>query len=185
MKNKFTAKEIIGWYNDKKRDLPWRKNNNFYKVWISEVMLQQTKIITVIPYYKKWINKFKNIDAVANANQNDILKAWEGLGYYARARNFHNACKEIKRNNYNTNTIKYNADEISPGIMVCFHKCINLITSRLISTINPGLIMTYYLLILQKLLLKSSWMYLFLKYQLNVHSILILFLAGPYQEFLC
>ena len=78
---KFKPEEIISWYKIQKRNLPWRENNIFYNVWVSEVMLQQTKIKTVIPYYTKWIKKFKNINSVSKADNNTILKMWEGLGY--------------------------------------------------------------------------------------------------------
>ena len=102
---KFKPEEIISWYKIQKRNLPWRENNIFYNVWVSEVMLQQTKIKTVIPYYTKWIKKFKNINSVSKADDNTILKMWEGLGYYARARNFHDACQQITNKKLNVDTM--------------------------------------------------------------------------------
>ncbi len=80
--------------------MPWRGEKDLYKIWLSEVMLQQTQVKTVIPYYKNWINKFPNIKSVALTSEKEILKAWEGLGYYSRARNFQHACKSIV-SNYN------------------------------------------------------------------------------------
>jgi len=77
------------------RDLPWRKTNDLYKIWLSEVMLQQTRVDTVVPYYLKWVKKYKSIKSVSEADEQKLLKLWEGLGYYSRCRNFHKACKVI------------------------------------------------------------------------------------------
>ena len=86
---------LLSWFDTNKRVLPFRENNNPYNVWVSEVMLQQTKVETVIPYFNAWIQKFPNINAVADAPEKRILKSWEGLGYYSRCRNFHRAAKII------------------------------------------------------------------------------------------
>ena len=75
--------------------MPWRKTNNPYYIWISEVMLQQTQVKTVIPYYEKFLQQFPKVEDLANAEQQTVLKMWEGLGYYSRARNLHNAAKII------------------------------------------------------------------------------------------
>lgn len=80
--------------------MPWRGEHDPYKIWLSEVMLQQTQVETVIPYYEKWLKNFPTVKEVANASQDEILKMWEGLGYYARARNFQSACREVV-NSYN------------------------------------------------------------------------------------
>ena len=85
----------LNWYDKNKRDLPWRLSSDIYSVWLSEVMLQQTQVKTVIPYYKNWLNNFKSVEDVAYADIDDLLKAWEGLGYYSRCRNFHKACKIV------------------------------------------------------------------------------------------
>ncbi|MDP5275035.1 A/G-specific adenine glycosylase [Chengkuizengella axinellae] len=90
------VKELLSWFRENKRDLPWRKNKNPYHIWISEIMLQQTRVDTVIPYFENFIDKFPTIEALANAPEEDVLKAWEGLGYYSRARNLHSAVKEVK-----------------------------------------------------------------------------------------
>ena len=94
-------KNILNWYVENKRDLPWRKkeNQNFYRIWISEVMLQQTQVETARPYYHRWLKRFPNTQAVANASEDEVLKLWEGLGYYARARNFKSACEWIQNEN--------------------------------------------------------------------------------------
>ncbi|MEM7347069.1 MAG: A/G-specific adenine glycosylase, partial [Chloroflexota bacterium] len=83
------------WYHHNQRDLPWRGDSNPYHIWVSEVMLQQTQVITVIPYYHRFLERFPTIEQLATAPLDDVLKAWEGLGYYARARNLHKAAQEI------------------------------------------------------------------------------------------
>ena len=85
------------WFLENKRDFPWRTNTNPYFVWISEVMLQQTRANVVIPYFLKWISLFPNVKALAKANIQQIIKAWEGLGYYSRARNLHEGAKELQK----------------------------------------------------------------------------------------
>ena len=87
---------IIYWYKEQNILLPWRGEKDLYKIWLSEVMLQQTQVKTVIPYYENWINKFPDIKSVSVASEKEILKAWEGLGFYSRARNFQHACKQIQ-----------------------------------------------------------------------------------------
>ena len=84
-------KTLIGWYLANKRDLPWRNTTDPYHIWVSEVMLQQTQVATVTPYYDRFLKKFKDLKTLAGASSQKVLKAWEGLGYYARARNLHRA----------------------------------------------------------------------------------------------
>lgn len=86
---------LLSWYGQFGRDLPWRQSRDPYSLWVSEVMLQQTQVKTVIPYYKRWLNLFPTIEGLAIAEQQQVLKAWEGLGYYARARNLHRAAQVI------------------------------------------------------------------------------------------
>lgn len=86
---------LFDWFNENKRDLPWRKNRTFYRVWVSEIMLQQTQVATVIPYYERFLARFPSADALAAAPLDDVLKLWEGLGYYSRARNLHKAAAEL------------------------------------------------------------------------------------------
>lgn len=88
-------RRLLAWYRYHKRDLPWRGEAPPYRVWVSEVMLQQTQVTTVIPYYRRFLEKFADIEALAAAPLEAVLKAWEGLGYYARARNLHKAAIEI------------------------------------------------------------------------------------------
>ena len=84
-------KALIEWYQINKRDLPWRNTEDPYRIWVSEVMLQQTQVATVVPYYHRFLQRFEDLERLARANSPAVLKAWEGLGYYARARNLHRA----------------------------------------------------------------------------------------------
>ncbi|MBF0780783.1 MULTISPECIES: A/G-specific adenine glycosylase [unclassified Granulicatella] len=86
---------LLNWYDTHKRDLPWRRTNNPYAIWVSEIMLQQTQVITVIPYYKKFMATFPSIQDLANAPEDVLLKTWEGLGYYSRVRNMQSAAQQI------------------------------------------------------------------------------------------
>ena len=79
--------DLLEWYFQIQRDLPWRKNHDPYRIWVSEIMLQQTRVDTVIPYYNTFMEKFPTIRALAEAPEDEVLKCWEGLGYYSRARN--------------------------------------------------------------------------------------------------
>jgi A/G-specific adenine glycosylase len=94
-KNQRTRNLLIQWYRRHHRQLPWRETDDPYRIWVSEVMLQQTQIKTVIPYYQNFLRDFPDVKALANGNLQKVLKAWEGLGYYARARNMHRAAKVI------------------------------------------------------------------------------------------
>lgn len=94
------SENLIAWYNLSKRDLPWRKTSDPYKIWLSEIILQQTKVTQGMPYYFKFINKFPNILDLANSSEDEVLKLWQGLGYYSRARNLHFTAKYV-RDNYN------------------------------------------------------------------------------------
>ena len=108
---------LLNWYNKNKRMLPWRiPGLSPYAVWVSEIMLQQTRVETVIPYYEKWLNLFPTVQALAKASEHAVLHAWEGLGYYSRARNFHKAAKMVVEN-YN-GQLPRDLDELRklPGI---------------------------------------------------------------------
>lgn len=86
---------LLSWFSKHKRDLPWRRTKDPYKIWLSEIMLQQTQAATVIPYYQRWLERFPTLQSVVDASEDKILKTWEGLGYYSRARNFQTACREV------------------------------------------------------------------------------------------
>ena len=87
--------KLLAWYDENKRDLPWRRSKNPYHIWVSEIMLQQTRVDTVIPYYKRFLDWFPSVVALANASEERLLKAWEGLGYYSRVRNMQVAAQQI------------------------------------------------------------------------------------------
>ena len=104
--------ELLNWFYQNKRTLPWRCGRTPYRVWVSEIMLQQTQVNTVIPYYKKWIKKYPTLKSFKESNFDDVIKIWEGLGYYSRCHNMFNAAKLIN------STFPNNYDELInlPGI---------------------------------------------------------------------
>ncbi len=92
--NIFTSK-LLAWYAQHKRDLPWRQTKDPYCVWISEVILQQTRVAQGLPYYYLFLDRFPTVNDLAKANEDEVLKLWQGLGYYSRARNLHKAAKVV------------------------------------------------------------------------------------------
>ncbi len=92
--NKFSEK-LINWYSVNKRSLPWRDTKDSYKIWLSEIILQQTQIKQGLPYYNKFIQTYPNVESLSDSSEQDVLKNWEGLGYYSRARNLHKASKLV------------------------------------------------------------------------------------------
>jgi A/G-specific adenine glycosylase len=94
--------QLLSWYHHHQRDLPWRRTNDPYLIWVSEIMLQQTQVKTVIPYYQRFIERFPAISDLAQAELHDVLKLWEGLGYYSRARNLQKAAKLLLAENRGT-----------------------------------------------------------------------------------
>ncbi len=88
-------KELINWYLENKRDLPWRRTKDPYQIWLSEIILQQTRVEQGKPYYFKFLKAYPNVLALANASEEEVLKLWQGLGYYSRARNLHFTAKYI------------------------------------------------------------------------------------------
>lgn len=91
-----TAGRLLVWFRAHDRDVPGRSESDPYRIWVAEVMAQQTRISTVIPYYETFLQRFPNVDTLAAASLDDVLKAWEGLGYYGRARNLHRAAGEVR-----------------------------------------------------------------------------------------
>lgn len=87
--------KLLAWYHANQRRLPWRGHPSAYAVWVSEIMLQQTRVEAVIPYFEKWMHLFPTVQALASASEQDVLNAWEGLGYYSRARNLHKAARIV------------------------------------------------------------------------------------------
>ncbi len=88
--------DLINWFTEEQRELPWRENSDPYRVWVSEIMLQQTRVDTVIPYFNRFLEWFPSLESLADADEEKVLKAWEGLGYYSRVRNLQSAVREVK-----------------------------------------------------------------------------------------
>ena len=110
------APRLLTWYHQQGRTLPWRGGTDPYAVWVSEIMLQQTRVETVIPYFEKWIRLFPSVSDLAKASEQDVLNAWEGLGYYSRARNLHKAARIVVENH--NGELPRNLEELRklPGI---------------------------------------------------------------------
>lgn len=89
------SEKLINWYQANKRDLPWRNTNDPYKIWLSEIILQQTRVEQGLPYYLHFISTYADVSALANAPEDQVMRSWQGLGYYSRARNLHFAAKQI------------------------------------------------------------------------------------------
>ena len=108
---------LLTWFKDNgRKNLPWQKNISPYKVWVSEVMLQQTQVKTVIPYFERFMKRFSTIENLSNASLDEVLHFWTGLGYYARARNLHKAAKIITEKYQGVFPISYNEIVNLPGI---------------------------------------------------------------------
>ncbi len=89
------APALLDWYTHNARRLPWRDEPTPYRVWVSEIMLQQTRVDTVLPYFDRWMQRFPSLQALASASEQEVLHVWEGLGYYSRARNLHKAARQV------------------------------------------------------------------------------------------
>ena len=94
---KTISRKLIDWYELHKRALPWRETHNPYKIWISEIILQQTRVAQGMEYYLRFVKRFPNVKTLADADEQEVLKYWQGLGYYSRARNLHFAAKHIQK----------------------------------------------------------------------------------------
>src|ERR1700747_701410 len=88
-------KRLLSWFRKSRRELPWRLNKDPYRIWVSEIMLQQTRVAAVIPYYERFLERFPDIRALAEAPEEEVLRLWSGLGYYSRARNLQRAARQI------------------------------------------------------------------------------------------
>lgn len=108
--------ELIRWFVESQRALPWRASYDPYHVWISEIMLQQTQVETVVPYFERWIAKFPNVRKLAKADESSVLGLWAGLGYYSRARNLMSAAKSVAENHGGKIPSDYEALRSLPGI---------------------------------------------------------------------
>ncbi|MEW6499985.1 MAG: A/G-specific adenine glycosylase, partial [Thermodesulfobacteriota bacterium] len=107
---------LLAWFAAHSRDLPWRRTYDPYHVWISEIMLQQTRMERVIGYFRRWLERFPDLPALAAADEEEVLKCWEGLGYYSRARNLHRAAGLVMRDHGGTIPADHAALLTLPGI---------------------------------------------------------------------
>lgn len=111
------ADNVLAWFDQHgRKDLPWQQNPTPYRVWVSEIMLQQTQVATVIPYYGRFMQRFPDVQTLADAPQDEVLKHWEGLGYYSRARNLHKAAQHVCHHHAGEFPTDMSAMEALPGI---------------------------------------------------------------------
>jgi len=113
---KSLRRSLLQWYAESGRDLPWRRTRDPYAIWVSEIMLQQTQVKTVLPYYDRWLTQFPTIASLARTDQQQVLKVWQGLGYYARARNLHQAAQTIEQQHQGEFPEDFQAVVALPGI---------------------------------------------------------------------
>lgn len=106
-------RRLLGWYDTNRRDLPWRRTRDPYRIWLSEIMLQQTRVAAALPYYERFLKRFPDVRALARASESQVLSAWAGLGYYTRARNLHRAAKLIAASGFPR---EYAALRALPGV---------------------------------------------------------------------
>lgn len=116
MDNRYFSLKVAEWYQIHKRTLPWRETKNPYHIWLSEIILQQTRVNQGLPYYKKFIEAFPTVFELAKAPQQKVLRLWQGLGYYTRARNLHQCAKEIVTKNYGKFPETFEELKTLPGI---------------------------------------------------------------------
>lgn len=109
-------KTLLKWYDREQRDMPWRGTGHPYAIWVSEIMLQQTQVKTVIPYFERWMKSFPNLEKLARSREETVIKHWEGLGYYSRARNLHRAAKIVVKDYKGRVPDNYGALIQLPGI---------------------------------------------------------------------
>lgn len=110
------AERLLDWFAVHRRDLPWRRTSDPYRIWVSEVMLQQTRAATVVPYYERFTRRFPDLPSLADADMDDVLKAWEGLGYYRRARHLKGAAEAVIRDGGRELPTDYDAMLALPGV---------------------------------------------------------------------
>ncbi|MHC5050082.1 MAG: HhH-GPD family protein, partial [Planctomycetota bacterium] len=92
-----SRRKLLAWYRRRRRDLPWRRTRDPYAIWVSEIMLQQTRVAAVVPYYERFLRRFPDVGTLARARIDTVLTFWSGLGYYRRARSLHAAAKVVRR----------------------------------------------------------------------------------------
>src|SRR6187402_2044677 len=115
MENWF-SRGLITWYKTNKRDLPWRNHKDAYKIWLSEIILQQTQVVQGTSYYLKFTQKYPKVSQLATATEDEVLKLWQGLGYYSRARNLHAAAKVVNEQHKGVFPSKYEDIKALKGV---------------------------------------------------------------------
>src|SRR3954471_24087212 len=111
------ARRVVRWQRSHGRhDLPWQATRDAYRIWLSEIMLQQTQVSTVIPYFERFVARFPNVDSLARATEEQVLTLWSGLGYYSRARNLHKAAQHIMADHWGAVPRDFEALVELPGI---------------------------------------------------------------------
>src|SRR5690349_19069728 len=98
MDKRYFSNKLAKWYEINKRQLPWRETSDPYRIWLSEVILQQTRVAQGLPYYLRFVDRFADVGKLAAASEQEVLRLWQGLGYYSRARNLHGCAKDIVQN---------------------------------------------------------------------------------------
>lgn len=107
---------LLRWFSERQRDLPWRRTRDPYAIWVAEVMLQQTQVVTVLPYYQRFLERFPTLQALAEADLDTVLALWQGLGYYTRARNLHTAARKVVAEHGGQIPSDYDALRALPGV---------------------------------------------------------------------
>src|SRR5687768_14420295 len=95
MDKRYFSEKVAEWYEQNKRNLPWRGINDPYKIWLSELILKQTRVVQGLPYYQKFVSQYPDVRRLAAASEQEVLRLWQGLGYYTRARNLHKCAKTV------------------------------------------------------------------------------------------
>lgn len=129
---------LVSWYSKNKRDLPWRETQNPYEIWLSEIILQQTRVLQGLPYYRKFIRKYPTVSDLAIADEVEVLRVWQGLGYYSRARNLHKCAKIIHSNHNGIFPSTYDEILKLPGVGVYTAAAISSFAFGLPSAVVDG-----------------------------------------------
>lgn len=116
MKKGYFSKKIVEWYQADHRDLPWRNTQDPYKIWLSEIILQQTRVLQGLPYYQKFIQNYPTVASLAEAKEQEVLRLWQGLGYYTRARNLYKCAKEVVKNFKGKFPVTFEKLKTLPGV---------------------------------------------------------------------
>lgn len=115
-KRKNLYNQLYRWYDQNKRILPWRETNDAYRIWVSEIILQQTRVEQGLPYYLRFVERFTDLESLANASEDEVLRYWQGLGYYSRARNMHKAALQLLAEGKKEFPTDFQAIRTLPGI---------------------------------------------------------------------